>query len=476
MGKNQIKLSWQDNKGWKKSIGKHQGKNGKPQYRMWYLGMDKSIAEDLAEYITLEWKQLKKTGATVWTPEALTRIADYKNAPTGSSAEVNTEAVPTSSINGRPKSAIKTYYQAIDYYCSHVVPNQSVTRQWKRDLIQRTETLKGALDDLTLRSIGPEELLKIVNYYKNRPRNKNKRNRPISIRYAHTLIGTAKRLFEWLYENELWEIPRGFSRIFRVEKTDFRLTESDRIRIIAGKKTFSKEELTKLYQNANPQVKGYMTLALNCGFTQSEINSLIRGEVFLDEPMPYIKRIRGKVREQAAIGKWCLWKETVELLKSRIFPKYNFEFKMDEDGTIWFKLVYVEKWRKHSGRGQKMLDQLLKTKRDIESRILTKEDLVFGGLIWFNSDGQKMDNIACAWWRLLRKTSSVNQYSFKHLRKTGANMISQISGSEEIAQTYLSHTPASVARQSYIDANYERLADALWKMRSELEPVFASVA
>ena len=79
MGSSQIKLSWQEGKGWKNSIGKHRGKNGKSQYKMWYLGRDKSKAQNLVEYITLEWKQIKRSGAEVWNPEALERISDYKD-------------------------------------------------------------------------------------------------------------------------------------------------------------------------------------------------------------------------------------------------------------------------------------------------------------------------------------------------------------------------------------------------------------
>ena len=461
------KLSRQKGKGWKKSIGKHQGKNGKPQYKMWYLGTDKPKAQELAEYITLEWNQIKRSGARVWTPKALERISDYKE--TLITLPKNRDQSNTKS----PDSRIRTYYEAIDYYCSHVVPRQICTQQWKRDLIPRMQSLKDVWDDITLKSIGHEELVEIVNHYKNRPPNKNRMNRPISIQYAGTLIATAKRLFEWLDRNGKWEMPKGFDRLLRVSKKDFRLTKIDRLSVGEGKRIFSIDGLSKLYINANPQIRDYMTLALNCGFTQSEIGSLLRGEVHIDESPPYIMRIRGKIRDEAAIGNWVLWEETVKLLKSRIFPKYQFEYKMDEDGVIWFKTIDQEVWRKHTAHGQEDYDSLLKTRRDIESRILTESDYVFGGLVWFNEEGQKIDNVASAWKRLLKKTPSVSQYSFKSLRKTGANMVKGISGTEEVAQTYLSHKPTSVSGRHYTNRDYDRLAEALMEMRRLLEPMFS---
>ena len=468
MVKTDVKLSRQEGKGWKKSIGKHQGRNGKPQYKMWYLGTDKPKAQTLAQFISLEWNQVKRSGAEVWDLETLQRISDYREGLMSPPRQENGSRGESSNV------AILSYHQAIDYYCSHVVPKQSCTRQWKRDLIQRVQSLKDALGDVTLKSIGHEELVGIVNYYKKRPPNKNRNNRPISIQYATTLVATAKRLFEWLEDEPGWEMPKRFAKIFSVSKKDFRFTNSDRLSVAEGKQTFQVEELVRLYSNANPDVRDYMILALNCGFTQSEIDSLLAGEVHLDGSLSYIKRIRGKTRDQMAIGKWILWDETVELLRRRVFPKYQFEYKIDEDGTILFKHIHAEAWRKHESSGQEMYDSLVEHKRKSESKILTEEDYVFGGgLIWFNADGQKMDNIACAWWRLLRKTPSVSQYSFKYLRKTGANLIKTLSESEEVAQTYLSHKPTSVSGRHYTNRDYDRLADALSKMRIKLEPMFS---
>ena len=464
---NKIKLSWQEGKGWKKSIGKHQGKNGKCQYKMWYLGMDQSIAEDLAEFITVEWKQVRISGGATWTPEALQRISGYKKDLTAASN--NKEQRSTQS----PGRRILTYCQAIDYYCNEFIPQQSFSEQWKRDLTQRTQSLKDAMEDVTLKSIGHEELVGLVNYYKKRPPNKNRRNRPISIKYAGDLISTAKRLFEWLDDTERWNSPKRFDRIFRVSQKSFRLTNSDHLKAVEGKRVFSVEELARLYRNANFQVREYMIMALNCGFTQSEIDSLLRGEVHLDESPPYIKRVRRKPNDLTVVGRWELWHETAVLLERRKARKYQFEYRIDDDGIIWFKHIEAEEWRKYGSYGRENYNYLQETKRKADSRVLTDKDCVFvESLVYFNQAGQKSDNAASAWWRLLNKTPSVRRYSFKSLRKTGADMILKITGSPEIVQTYLSHKPTTVAGRHYTNRDYDRLAEELRKMRIELEPMF----
>ena len=118
---------------------------------------------------------------------------------------------------------------------------------------------------------------------------------------------------------------------------------------------------------------------------------------------------------------------------------------------------------------------MLLQKEKFEGRTLKEQDSVFGSLVYLNDDWQKTDSVASAWERLLKKTPSVSQYSFKHLRKTGADMIKRISGSEEVAQTYLSHKPTTVGGRHYTNRDYDRLADALGKMRRRLDEMFSAV-
>lgn len=472
-----IKLSWQEGKGWKKSIGKYKGEDGQERYKMWYLGLDKSKAQVLAQYIILEWKQLKASGESLWTDEALRRVQNYKKS---------LYASPIPELTSKPKakreakvppadatafdSPIMSFHQAIDYYSQRIIPTLSIEQQWKRDLKQRMEALKDALGNLPLPGIGFDELTSIVNHYKNRPPNKNRKNRPISIDYASALIKTAKRLFEWLDDTERWEMPKRFDKIFRISRNNFRLTKTEKIKAVKGKPIFTVDELARLYQNVNDQVREWMTLSLNCGFTQSEIDSLLVGEVRLEESPPYIMRLRGKTQE--VVGKWVLWDETAKILEERLFPKYRWEYKIDSDGLIYFRSINQEKWREHSSVGEESYQRLLKKVEEFENKPMKDTDYVFGSLIWFNDDGIKIDNVASAWFRLLRKTPSVRQFSFKSLRKTGADMIEKITGSEKMAAVYLSHKPKTVTGKHYTDPDFDRLAEALAKLRIQLEPMF----
>ena len=65
-------------------------------------------------------------------------------------------------------------------------------------------------------------------------------------------------------------------------------------------------------------------------------------------------------------------------------------------------------------------------------------------------------------------------YSFKSLRKTGADIIQKLAG-VEIAQVYLCHTPKTMAEKNYTNPHFDKLAAALDYMREQLQPMFENV-
>ena len=466
-----ITLSEQKGKGFRKSVG-FTMKKGKRKQRKWWLGKDRQKAEALALRIQSEWRTIKQAGGDVWTDEGEQRINELKASLYGAKLKSTATAGGPSenaAENAPPIPEPITFHQAIEYYCLKIIPELHVSEQWKRDLANRMRYLKDALTDLALVEIGPEELTKLVNYYKSRPRNKQNK-RVISVDYAKTLIKTAKRLFEWLDETERWNICRTFNRIFKISATDFKLTNKERVNVDAGKPIFTIKELTQLYSTANSDIRGYMTLSLNCGFTQSEINSLLVGECHLDDKKPYIARTRQKVGN-TTLGKWRLWDETVSMIRQRISPVYQFEY-MKEGGVVYYRWIGHDKWVKHSCQWPGAYEDLMKQKRDFAKRKVEKTDYVYHSLVHLNEDGIKTDAIASAWWRLLKKCPKVSQYSFKSLRKTGADLIKEVSGLEEVVMAYLCHSPRSVAGRHYIDPDYERLGEALLDVREKLKPVF----
>ena len=71
---------------------------------------------------------------------------------------------------------------------------------------------------------------------------------------------------------------------------------------------------------------------------------------------------------------------------------------------------------------------------------------------------------------LIRKTS-LTKLGFKHLRKTGADMIRK-SGGLEVSEAYLAHSEKTLARV-YSNRDFDKLAAALGTMEAERAPVFA---
>ena len=158
------KLSYQKDKGFKKSIGTSKIVKGKPIYKMWWLGPDERKAQELAQYIKAQWTLLKASGSPVWTKVVENKITAYKSSLYSAEVTKEYKTVDASSTLKRSND-VHTYFQAIEYYCDIYIPSTNVGEQWKRDLAIRMQYLKDALDDVPLSMIDSEQLIKIVNYY-----------------------------------------------------------------------------------------------------------------------------------------------------------------------------------------------------------------------------------------------------------------------------------------------------------------------
>ena len=101
--------------------------------------------------------------------------------------------------------------------------------------------------------------------------------------------------------------------------------------------TYTADELVALYQKARGPYKLYILLAINCGYTQSDIASLERGMV--DFTTGIITRVRYKTRMRSRVPQHSkLWPITLDLLHKHAQPTGNFLLK-SEDGKppVWYK-------------------------------------------------------------------------------------------------------------------------------------------
>lgn len=474
----QIKLSVQKDKGFKKSVG-FCSNNGSRKQKTFWLGKDRKIAEILALRIISEWQILKAEGYTEWPEQKLQEIDHLKSKL---NSYGNNMAFPLlteqTSKNGKKRNSILTYFQAIDYYINSVIPNLSFSEQWSRDLSDRLQATKEGMGNLALTEVDAEQIEKFVNYYKKRPKNKHNK-KPISFDTVKAYTKAARRLLKWLYKNDYWHMPKDFDELFIIDKRHFPLTSKEKLQAVNEVKVFTIDELCKIWEVAGSLhfMQNWILYTLNTGGTQTEISNLLIGEVFFngipDENIDYpcIQRIRDK---QKVKTRWKLWDETEDMLRREICPDV-WDYK-EVDGIYYCKPPYGI-WRKyefqHSEYYKSAIANTAEQKITIANRKPT--DTVFVPVSYFQEStwtGKriKIDRLSSAWYRLRRKSPEI-KLSFKHLRKTGANMIKKIAG-RTISHVYLSDIDNTTGGKHYTNDDFDKLAEALDIMRIQLQPMF----
>lgn len=433
---------------------------GQKRQKDWYLGNDQSKAMQLYLVIQGEWKNCQGKGNPIWTAESIEKVQEFKQSLYGS----NSVKLPTPPVILEPAKI--TFYQLIDEYIAHVIPTVIGSDIWRKDLSKRVNYLKRCSPDFPIEALNHQKITEMVSFWKNRPSNihdkdlKNK-DKPISVNYVGTMIKSLLRFLTWLDESEKWQSFKGWQKILRLQGYKPKLTDTE---ILAQSKNavnvlfndrFSIEELQFLYQSACPQTKKYMLLALNCGFTQGEISSLMEGEIYLNQDPPIIARARIKTTKinKPIVSKWILWNETVDAIKDLLST---------DSPDLEIKDSILQGHRTGKAVNWNEIGETMET------------NWLFGKpLIYFNENHTRIDLIRNNWFRLFDKLpkGKVRQLGFKYLRKTGSDMIKEIAD-ENTAQMYLSHTPSSVGGKHYYNPDYPKLFLALIEMRKQLEPMF----
>jgi hypothetical protein len=225
--------------------------------------------------------------------------------------------------------------------------------------------------------------------------------------YAKIVFADAKQFLKWAYEVEyLDQLPRNFN------SRDLTIT-------LAAKEvpTYSTDEVKTLLAQAEPELKLWLLLMLNCGFTQVDINDLHPSEV--DWKLGTITRKRSKTehREGTPTVQYRLWAETFRLLK-----KYRTK---DKDHVLL-----------HRGKP-------VKSER------------------WDGEMVHKVDYVRNAFLRLVGKRNP--RRAVKLMRKTSASMLGSHPDYGRYAQFFLGHAPRSIAERHYVRPSQEQFDKAiLW--------------
>lgn len=414
--------SFTKGKGWRRSIGKRRGEDGKVRDARFWLGMDERQASVAALRLEALWLSL---GRSVWTSEGLEE-AERIRGGSGQAAAVERivaarTVVPSAVVkrDGRDdrcaRSIGMTLADGLRRYADHVRADEGLADATRRGmLIQLSALERSPHADDPLASLTYERLESIVRHWFGRPKRLDRKGR-ISARWARNLVATLRQSLDWLDAAGHWVAPRRWERALSLRRGQ---------PCKPHVQTFGVGDLATLYRLADERMKLCMLLALNCGYANMELATLRREEVDLEAGT--IRRERTKTGVQ---GSWTLWAETKRALEA------------------WFSTHPHDDLAIRSPNGSP--------------------------LVWHHG-GKRREYIRDGWRttqdRCEASGTAVTRLPFKYLRKTGATMIRSIGGIE-VSEQYLSHAETSMARW-YSVPDEGRLAEALAELRLRLAPMF----
>lgn len=305
--------------------------------------------------------------------------------------------------------------------------------------------LKYAMPDRPLATVGFDEIRTLVAHFASRPLSPST-GRKLAPDTVIDTLNFVRAFFGHLSDTGHWPPPAPLDRLFRYSRdklfTDAELEQRQEVKV------FTADELRVLWMScANDFQQLLFLLALNCGFTQQEVSTLAVRHCHLDGPRPFIRRRRFKTKVP---GQWRLWPETAALLRKwiaghdatdMVFARESGQPLVYFAGRHRYDAVHHE-WRKIRKRADARFDHYEET------------------------EGWKPPHLLPPGFRPPVK---VRPLGYKHLRKTGSDMIRRIAG-KDTAEVYLAHADPTLARV-YNNRDFKKLAKALRKMRRALEPV-----
>ena len=318
-------------------------------------------------------------------------------------------------------------YQALDAYADQVA--ESHTKEFGKVESANARRLKNSITDMDLGDFGYSAMERIKGYWAARPEAKLRggkgSGRPISVSTVEGHLKTTRRFMRWLDRSDAfdWELPPHGLDALKINLKRLR-SDEELAKQRHGVKVLTVPQLAEVYRHATDFERLLVLLGLNAAMAQAEIMTLRWDEVEQDA----IKRIR---RKSEVYAEFTLWPETRAALD-------------------W--------WRRVRG---------------------AKGDLV---MVTAERNGYTRQRISNAWStlrkRIERETGQAPDWwlPFKHLRKTGAQLVRQASDGE-VAGVFLSHgQPVATddLADAYTNRPFDKVAAALEDVHKELSPVFSA--
>ena len=484
--------------------------------RRFGLGRDADQAQDLLDIITAEWRMLEKAiaakreaksvaAAAEWSDDVIKRIEQLKvqqrdGATTRTAKVLRNAARPTRSqpvtassivAPARPAAAAAVASQNPPN-STRVAPAAGQMRRLSAAIEDYLERRRGdmragqiqpsrmslihfslnrlywAVNDVPIALIGPDEVRQIVQFFLARPDSPRTGQKLAPQTVIETLY-FVKKLFEDLSERGLWSTSQPLNRLFEYRR-DKLYTDAER-EAMSEVKVFTIAELQTLWHAAGDGSRSqlYQALALNAGFTQTEIATLRHAHLHLDGEKPYIRRFRNKTR---VLGIWRLWPETVALLRKHITdPATNDLALLGPSGR---PLVRISE----TGRADDIRHDWARVRRHVKSLADAHAAHVEQTMAVCAELGQQSPVAAATIVAVLKAPAMivptpfapahVQTLGFKFLRKTSSDLIRRIAG-KDTAEVFLAHVDPTMGRH-YHNPDFKRLSKALRKLRSRLWP------
>ncbi len=241
---------------------------------------------------------------------------------------------------------------------------------------------------------------------------------------AHNLLQAAKQWIRWAWREEDVELEKPPRNIndrelrFSIHIDD----QTGRRKQTRTEKLFTKEEIHTMLKVLPDHFQLYVLLCLNCGFTQTDLATLRKDELWLEEARIVRQRTKTRRHQSPPVVNYLLWSETSNLLKQQISD--------------------------HP-------DLVLLTRRGTPL-IVSRMDRI--------DHHVRYDTVCRTYGRLRKKHASLPDKSLKFLRKTGSTKIRSNLHYMYLDQLYLGHSHQTIADKHYnaFDGQpYEPLDEAI---------------
>jgi hypothetical protein len=236
---------------------------------------------------------------------------------------------------------------------------------------------------------------------------------------AHKRWASVKAFYKWCWEQDKFEdLPRAFNSqdykfSFAKERTNALTTNSQ--------KAFTANEIIQ-FLNAccedkvnGKTVGSWFVIALNCGWTITEVANLQKEHLLLNDNPAQIFKYIEKQREKTGVSrKFALWSQSSRILSHTINDLAG------KDGLIF----------KSPRKGLKLIEWVYPEKGYATERTFRLER-------------------AYKPWRRMFNKANLPHRKFKDIRPTAATQVEVISKSRVVAQLFLAHKPKSMYELHY---------------------------